>query len=45
MNLIDILIGDEPEPGMDNLHQVKIPEHLEEKFRKEDQEDEKEYLS
>jgi hypothetical protein len=45
MNLIDILIGNEPEPGMENLNQVEIPEHLQEKFRKEDEEDEKEYLS
>ncbi|XP_062614348.1 protein HGH1 homolog [Saccostrea cucullata] len=44
MNLIDILIGDEPEEGMENLHQVEIPEHLKEKFTKEDQEDEKEYM-
>ncbi|XP_061198066.1 protein HGH1 homolog [Saccostrea echinata] len=44
MNLIDILIGDEPEEGMENLHKVEIPEHLKEKFIKEDQEDEKEYM-
>lgn len=44
MNLIDILIGDEPEPGMENLHQVEIPDHLKEKFKKEDEEDKKEYM-
>lgn len=45
MNLIDILIGDEPEPGMENLHQLEIPDHLKEKFKKEDEEDEKEYMA
>lgn len=45
MNLIDILIGDEPEPGMENLHQLEIPDHLKEKFKKEDEEDEKEYVA
>lgn len=45
MNLIDILIGDEPEPGMENLHEVEIPDHLKEKFKKEDEEDEKEYMA
>lgn len=45
MNLIDILIGDEPEPGMENLHEVEIPDHLKEKFKKEDEEDEKEYIA
>ncbi|XP_077532779.1 protein HGH1 homolog [Haemaphysalis longicornis] len=31
-NLVDILISDEPEPGMENLKEVDIPEHLVEKF-------------
>uniref|UniRef100_G3MLX9 Protein HGH1 homolog n=1 Tax=Amblyomma maculatum TaxID=34609 RepID=G3MLX9_AMBMU len=31
-NLVDILISDEPEPGMENLKAVDIPEHLVEKF-------------
>ncbi|XP_058668319.1 protein HGH1 homolog [Ammospiza caudacuta] len=28
-NLIQVLIGDEPEPGLENLLEVKVPEHLE----------------
>uniref|UniRef100_A0A1E1X597 Protein HGH1 homolog n=1 Tax=Amblyomma aureolatum TaxID=187763 RepID=A0A1E1X597_9ACAR len=31
-NLVDILISDEPEPGMENLKDIDIPEHLVEKF-------------
>ncbi|XP_037566124.1 protein HGH1 homolog [Dermacentor silvarum] len=31
-NLVDILISDEPEPGMENLKDVDIPEHLVKKF-------------
>lgn len=31
-NLVDILISDEPEPGMENLKDVDIPEHLTKKF-------------
>lgn len=31
-NLVDILISDEPEPGMENLKEIDIPEHLVEKF-------------
>lgn len=31
-NLVDILISDEPEPGMENLKDVHIPEHLTKKF-------------
>ena len=27
-NVISVLISDEPEPGMENLDQVKIPEDL-----------------
>ncbi|XP_043923636.1 protein HGH1 homolog [Protopterus annectens] len=30
--LVQVLIGDEPEPGMENLMQVKIPEEMEQKF-------------
>ncbi|XP_013786287.1 protein HGH1 homolog [Limulus polyphemus] len=36
-NLVDILIGDDPEPGMENLKNVEIPSDLTEKFEKEDQ--------
>lgn len=31
-NLVDILISDEPEPGMENLKDVDIPEHLTKEF-------------
>lgn len=44
MNLIDIFIGDELELGMENLYQVEIFDYLKEKFKKEDEEDEKEYM-
>lgn len=44
MNLIDIFIGDELELGMENLYQVEIFDYLKEKFKKEDEEDEKEYI-
>lgn len=27
-NLISVLIADEPEPGMENLNEVKIPENI-----------------
>ncbi|XP_064460648.1 protein HGH1 homolog [Ornithodoros turicata] len=33
-DLVDILIGDEPEPGMENLREVEVPPHLAEKFDK-----------
>ncbi|KAJ8313110.1 hypothetical protein KUTeg_010483, partial [Tegillarca granosa] len=39
MNLIDILIQDEPEKHLENLDKVEIPEHLQEKFKKADFED------
>lgn len=39
MNLIDILIGDEPEKHLENLDQVDIPENLQEMFKKHDLED------
>ncbi|KAL3856536.1 hypothetical protein ACJMK2_011282 [Sinanodonta woodiana] len=45
MNLIDILIGDEPAPGMENLKAVEIPTDLMEKFKKEDEDDMKEILN
>ncbi|KAK3084635.1 hypothetical protein FSP39_016616 [Pinctada imbricata] len=35
LNLIDILIQDEPEPGMENLHEVEIPDDVQKKFEKE----------
>lgn len=38
-NLVDILIGDEPEEGLEDLNKVEIPDDLEEKFQKEDEED------
>lgn len=44
MNLIDIFIGDELELGMENLYEVEIFDYLKEKFKKEDEEDEKEYI-
>lgn len=44
--LLQVLIGDEPEEGMENLMEVKIPEDVEEKLKeadiKEQQELEKE---
>lgn len=39
MNVIDILIGDEPEEGMEELHKIDIPHHLKEKFEREDLEE------
>ena len=38
-NLVDILIGDEPEEGLEDLNKIEIPEHLKEKFHKEDDQD------
>ncbi|KAK5933481.1 hypothetical protein CgunFtcFv8_013959 [Champsocephalus gunnari] len=34
--LVEVLIGDEPEPGMENLLEVDIPEEVEEKLTKAD---------
>ncbi|XP_002166928.1 protein HGH1 homolog isoform X1 [Hydra vulgaris] len=34
VNLIQVLIGDEPEPGMDNLRTLEIPEHIQKQFTK-----------
>ena len=44
MNLIDILIGDEPKEGMEELHTVDIPADLSDKFKKHDEEDMKEIM-
>lgn len=33
-NLIQMLIADEPEPGMENLHEVQLPEGFAEKLGK-----------
>lgn len=38
--LVQVLIGDEPEPGMENLLEVEIPADLEEKLQRLDQEEE-----
>ncbi|XP_005100636.1 protein HGH1 homolog [Aplysia californica] len=35
-NLIDVLISDEPQQGMEDLHKVEVPEHLVEKFNQMD---------
>nr|XP_005291200.2 protein HGH1 homolog isoform X1 [Chrysemys picta bellii] len=39
--LIQVLIGDEPEPGMENLLEVKIPEDVEERLQHLDREEER----
>ena len=33
-NLVSVLISDEPEHGMENLNEVKIPKDLEQKMNK-----------
>lgn len=38
VNLVAILIGDEPEPGMENLMTVQIPEEIEQMFEEEEKE-------
>ncbi|NXE03203.1 HGH1 protein, partial [Chaetorhynchus papuensis] len=38
--LIQVLIGDEPEEGMENLLEVTIPEELERRLREEEEEEE-----
>ncbi|NXO19502.1 HGH1 protein, partial [Oriolus oriolus] len=38
--LIQVLIGDEPEAGMENLLEVTIPEELQRRLRQEDEEEE-----
>ncbi|XP_077582009.1 protein HGH1 homolog [Stigmatopora nigra] len=40
--LIQVLIGDEPEEGMENLLEVKIPEDVEEKLKQADLEEQRE---
>ncbi|KAH6934649.1 hypothetical protein HPB50_026266 [Hyalomma asiaticum] len=35
-NLVSILISDEPEPGMENLNEIDIPEHIVKKFEAEE---------
>ncbi|XP_048143113.1 LOW QUALITY PROTEIN: protein HGH1 homolog [Corvus hawaiiensis] len=40
--LIQVLIGDEPEAGMENLLEVKVPEELERSLRAADEEEEEE---
>ncbi|CAL9706612.1 unnamed protein product [Knipowitschia caucasica] len=40
--LIQVLIGDEPQSGMENLMEVSIPEDVEEKLKKADEEEEQE---
>ncbi|CAM4581422.1 unnamed protein product [Lepidochelys kempii] len=39
--LIQVLIGDEPEAGMENLLEVKIPEDVEEQLQRLDREEER----
>lgn len=36
LNLVDLLIGDEPQRGMEDLHTVEVPPHLQEKFQDEE---------
>ncbi|XP_023802232.1 protein HGH1 homolog [Cyanistes caeruleus] len=38
--LIEVLIADEPEVGMENLLEVTIPEELQRRFQQEDEEEE-----
>ncbi|NXW52691.1 HGH1 protein, partial [Nyctiprogne leucopyga] len=38
--VIQVLIGDEPGPGMENLLEVKVPEELEEQLQRLDREEE-----
>ncbi|NWW11416.1 HGH1 protein, partial [Oreocharis arfaki] len=40
--LIQVLIGDEPEAGMENLLEVRVPEELERRLRHADREEEEE---
>ncbi|NXE44381.1 HGH1 protein, partial [Ptilorrhoa leucosticta] len=41
--LIQVLIGDEPEAGMENLLEVTIPEELERRLRDMDREEEEQW--
>ncbi|XP_061687746.1 protein HGH1 homolog isoform X2 [Syngnathoides biaculeatus] len=40
--LVEVLIGDEPEQGMENLLEVNIPEHVEEKLKEADAKEQQE---
>ncbi|KAM4612547.1 protein HGH1 homolog isoform 1-T2 [Polymixia lowei] len=40
--LVQVLIGDEPEPGMENLMEVQIPEEVEEKLKEMDAKEQEE---
>ncbi|NXE17072.1 HGH1 protein, partial [Lophotis ruficrista] len=40
--LIQVLIGDEPGPGMENLLEVEIPEEVEQRLQRLDREEEEE---
>ncbi|NXA99284.1 HGH1 protein, partial [Cnemophilus loriae] len=42
LKLIQVLIGDEPEAGMENLLEVAIPEEVEKRLRELDREEEEE---
>ncbi|XP_030230158.1 protein HGH1 homolog [Gadus morhua] len=41
-NLVQVLIGDEPEEGMENLLEVEVPEEVEEKLKQADQKEQEE---
>ncbi|NWT07310.1 HGH1 protein, partial [Mionectes macconnelli] len=41
--LIQVLIGDEPEPGMENLLEVPVPEEVEQELQRLDREEEEEW--
>ncbi|NWU87969.1 HGH1 protein, partial [Onychorhynchus coronatus] len=41
--LIQVLIGDEPEPGMENLLEVTVPEEVEQQLQRLDREEEEEW--
>ena len=43
-NLIGLLIGDEPEAGMENLREVEVPAEVRDKLEKARQEEEEEAL-
>ncbi|NXM38946.1 HGH1 protein, partial [Gymnorhina tibicen] len=42
LKVIQVLIGDEPEEGMENLLEVQVPEELERRFRNQEEEEERE---
>nr|XP_057911020.1 protein HGH1 homolog isoform X1 [Doryrhamphus excisus]XP_057911021.1 protein HGH1 homolog isoform X1 [Doryrhamphus excisus] len=43
--LVQVLIGDEPEQGMENLMEVEIPDHVEEKLKEADAKEQQELES